>query len=74
MYLPAASPDFSETTARLMLRGSRPPWPDEAVVGPAHVHRILRGWLAALGHEAYASSDSPGESVTTRVAGATEAT
>jgi uncharacterized membrane protein YvlD (DUF360 family) len=29
------------------------PWPDEPVVGAEHVHRILRGWLAALGHEAY---------------------
>jgi uncharacterized membrane protein YvlD (DUF360 family) len=29
------------------------PWPDEAVVGAEHVHRILTGWLAALGHEEY---------------------
>jgi uncharacterized membrane protein YvlD (DUF360 family) len=29
------------------------PWPEEPVVGAEHVHRILRGWLAALGHEAY---------------------
>jgi uncharacterized membrane protein YvlD (DUF360 family) len=29
------------------------PWPDEPVVGAEHVHRILRGWLAALGHEGY---------------------
>jgi uncharacterized membrane protein YvlD (DUF360 family) len=29
------------------------PWPDEPVVGAEHVHRILRGWLAALGHESY---------------------
>jgi hypothetical protein len=28
-------------------------WPAEPVVGAAHVHRILRGWLAALGHQAY---------------------
>jgi hypothetical protein len=45
-----------------------------AVVGPAHVHRIMRGWLAALGHDAYAVSEEPGESVTTRVPGAVEAT
>jgi uncharacterized membrane protein YvlD (DUF360 family) len=29
------------------------PWPDEPVVGAEHVHRVLRGWLAALGHGAY---------------------
>jgi uncharacterized membrane protein YvlD (DUF360 family) len=28
-------------------------WPDEPVVGAEHVHDIMRGWLAALGHEAY---------------------
>jgi uncharacterized membrane protein YvlD (DUF360 family) len=42
-------------------------WPQEEVVGAERVHRILRGWLAELGQEAYASEvDSPGES--TRVA------
>jgi Type I phosphodiesterase / nucleotide pyrophosphatase len=39
-------------------------YPDEEVVGPDSMHRLLRRWLAALGHEAYAdggrSSDSPG--------------
>jgi uncharacterized membrane protein YvlD (DUF360 family) len=25
-------------------------WPDEEVVGAESIHRILRGWLAALGH------------------------
>jgi uncharacterized membrane protein YvlD (DUF360 family) len=29
------------------------PWPDEPVVGAEHVHRIMRGWLAALGHDGY---------------------
>jgi uncharacterized membrane protein YvlD (DUF360 family) len=29
------------------------PWPEAPVVGAEHVHRILRGWLAALGHESY---------------------
>jgi len=29
------------------------PWPDDPVVGAEHVHRILRGWLGAIGHEAY---------------------
>jgi uncharacterized membrane protein YvlD (DUF360 family) len=57
-----------------VLRPDDLPWPEEEVVGPSHVHRIMRGWLAALGHEAYAVSDSPGESVITRVAGAAEAT
>jgi hypothetical protein len=31
------------------------PWPDEPVVGAEHVHRIMRGWLAALGHDGYRS-------------------
>jgi uncharacterized membrane protein YvlD (DUF360 family) len=50
------------------------PWPAEPVVGARAVHAILRGWLASLGQEAYASSDSPGASVTTLVPGAMEAT
>jgi uncharacterized membrane protein YvlD (DUF360 family) len=42
-------------------------WPAEDVVGAERVHQILRGWLAGLGQDAYASEvDSPGES--TRVA------
>lgn len=28
-------------------------WPDAEVVGAEAVHRILRGWLAGLGHDAY---------------------
>ncbi len=28
-------------------------WPDGLVVGAEQVHRIMRGWLAALGHEGY---------------------
>jgi uncharacterized membrane protein YvlD (DUF360 family) len=40
-------------------------WPEEEVVGAEAVHRIFRGWLAELGHDAYASaSDSPGSSAT----------
>jgi uncharacterized membrane protein YvlD (DUF360 family) len=31
------------------------PWPDDPVVGAEHVHRIMRGWLAALGHDGYRS-------------------
>ena len=50
------------------------PWPDEPVVGAASVHRILRGWLAMGGQTAYSDSEPPGESVTTRVAGASPAT
>ena len=36
-------------------------WPEEEVVGAEAIHRILRGWLAALGHDAYepAPSASP---------------
>ena len=29
------------------------PYPEEAVVGAETMHRVLRGWLAELGHEAY---------------------
>jgi uncharacterized membrane protein YvlD (DUF360 family) len=37
-------------------------WPAEEIVGAERVHRIFRGWLAALGQTAYASEvDSPGE-------------
>jgi uncharacterized membrane protein YvlD (DUF360 family) len=32
------------------------PWPEEPVVGAEAVHRVLRGWLARLGHEAYAEA------------------
>jgi hypothetical protein len=38
------------------------PWPDEPVVGAEQVHRILRGWLAALGHPAYGTGGSLGAS------------
>jgi hypothetical protein len=51
-------------------------WPDEPVVGAEHVHRIFRGWLAGLGHEAYRDTevDSPGASTRTSTPGATAAT
>ena len=29
------------------------PWPAEPAVGAERVHRVLRSWLAELGHEAY---------------------
>jgi uncharacterized membrane protein YvlD (DUF360 family) len=32
------------------------PWPVEPVIGAERVHRILRSWLAALGHSAYSST------------------
>jgi uncharacterized membrane protein YvlD (DUF360 family) len=57
-----------------VLRPGDLPWPEEPVVGAAAVHGIVRGWLAGLGQDAYSSSDSPGESVATRVAGARAAT
>jgi uncharacterized membrane protein YvlD (DUF360 family) len=51
-------------------------WPDEAVIGAERVHRIFRGWLAGLGHDAYAPTevDSPGLSTRTSTSGATAAT
>jgi Type I phosphodiesterase / nucleotide pyrophosphatase len=49
-------------------------WPVEPVVGAEHVHRILRAWLAQLGHSAYSSSDSPTESTRTSTSGARSAT
>jgi uncharacterized membrane protein YvlD (DUF360 family) len=50
------------------------PWPAGDVVSSEAVHRILRGWLAQLGQEAYSSSsDEPGASISTRVAGASAA-
>jgi uncharacterized membrane protein YvlD (DUF360 family) len=30
------------------------PYPDEGVVGPDEMHKVLRGWLAHVGQEAYA--------------------
>jgi hypothetical protein len=50
------------------------PWPDAPVVGAEAVHRILRGWLAALGHESYSSTDSPGASTRTSTSGVSSAT
>jgi uncharacterized membrane protein YvlD (DUF360 family) len=51
-------------------------WPDEPVIGAERVHRIFRGWLAGLGHDAYAATevDSPGLSTRTSTSGATAAT
>jgi hypothetical protein len=42
-------------------------WPEEEVVGAESVHRIFRGWLAALGHPAYAETEvaPPGGSTLT---------
>jgi uncharacterized membrane protein YvlD (DUF360 family) len=52
-------------------------WPSEPVVSPERVHMIFRGWLAALGHEAYAepasSIDEPGSSTRTSTSGASSA-
>jgi hypothetical protein len=50
------------------------PWPDEPVVGAEAVHRVFRGWLAELGHEAYRTSASPGDSTRTSTSGASSAT
>jgi len=57
-----------------VLRPADLPWPDEPVIGAEHVHRILRGWLASLGHPAYSSSESPGASTLTSTSGASSAT
>jgi uncharacterized membrane protein YvlD (DUF360 family) len=35
------------------------PWPEGGVVGAEAVHRVLRGWLAGLGHEAYGEAVKP---------------
>ncbi len=55
------------------------PWPEDEVVGAEAVHRVLCGWLAQLGQEAYAApaqieSASPTASVATRTPGAARAT
>jgi len=50
------------------------PWPAEEVVGAEAVHRLLCGWLARVGQDDYASSDSPTASVATRTPGAVRAT
>ncbi len=51
----------------LVLHPADLPWPEEEVVGAESVHRIFRGWLAGLGHDAYADSEvaSPGSSTRT---------
>ena len=51
-----------------------PSAPSAPVVGPEHVHRIFRGWLAGLGHDAYNASDSPGSSTSTSTPGASAST
>ncbi|HEX5762942.1 MAG TPA: phage holin family protein [Solirubrobacterales bacterium] len=46
-----------------VLHPSELEWPEQEVVGAERVHRIFRGWLTALGQDAYAKEvDSPGES------------
>jgi uncharacterized membrane protein YvlD (DUF360 family) len=35
------------------------PWPEDGVVGAEALHRVLRGWLARLGHDAYAEVVQP---------------
>ena len=55
------------------------PWPDQPGVGAERVHRVFRGWLAGLGHRAYAdgepsSSEPPGSSTRTSTSGASPAT
>jgi uncharacterized membrane protein YvlD (DUF360 family) len=50
------------------------PWPAQEVVGAEPVHRLLCGWLARVGQDGYASSDSPTASVATRTPGALRAT
>jgi hypothetical protein len=57
-----------------LLHPAELPWPEAPVVGAERVHRILRGWLGSLGHAAYSSSESPGESTRTSTSGANRAT
>jgi uncharacterized membrane protein YvlD (DUF360 family) len=33
--------------------------PEQEIVGAAHLHRVLRGWLAALGHTAFDEQELP---------------
>jgi uncharacterized membrane protein YvlD (DUF360 family) len=53
-------------------------WPEAPIVGAEGVHRIFRGWLAGLGHEAYeahpSDSEAPGSSTRTSTSGASSAT
>jgi uncharacterized membrane protein YvlD (DUF360 family) len=49
-------------------------WPSEPVVSPERVHRVFRGWLAGLGHDAYSDSESPGSSTSTATPGASAST
>jgi len=35
------------------------PWPEGDVVGAAAVHRIMRGWLAGMGQDAFAELSAP---------------
>ncbi len=44
------------------------------MVGAVAVHHVLRGWLAALGQDAYNDTEPPGGTTSTRVAGASSAT
>ncbi|HXF30434.1 MAG TPA: phage holin family protein [Solirubrobacterales bacterium] len=45
----------------LVLHPGDLPWPEDEVVGAEAIHRILRGWLAALGHPDYGPVSSAGE-------------
>jgi uncharacterized membrane protein YvlD (DUF360 family) len=45
-------------------------FPEKPVVGAEHMHQVMRGWLAGLGHESYNSVDSPGSSTRTSTPGA----
>ena len=49
-------------------------WPAEQPLGAEAVHRILRSWLAELGHEAYRSNEAPGSIARTSTPGASAAT
>jgi hypothetical protein len=42
-----------------VLHPSRLHLPDEGVIGAEHLHLVLRGWLAELGHTAYAAPFVP---------------
>jgi uncharacterized membrane protein YvlD (DUF360 family) len=45
-------------------------YPADGVVGAESMHRVMCGWLAALGQDAYKSVDSPGSSTLTSTPGA----
>jgi hypothetical protein len=49
----------AQQTRAFVLRPADAPAPDGPLFGAEAVHRMLRRWLAAYGHEAFAESGRP---------------